>query len=184
MLWEVLDIKSISPAQEHIACITNKNRATSHIVFTDNSYFKLYTSQVFFTTPFRGSKSDKHLTKRNRSHISFLNDLIEKLGIKLQAVKDADATKKAKTMAGIPSLSLKIGKLEGVIKKSYQEIGEAYYLTHATDPELEYARQFTQIREAKEEIIKLRAEIERKKAYDPAREREAAIVTIEEDKGE
>ncbi len=116
--------------------------------------------------------------------MSFLNDLIEKLGIKLQAVKDADATKKARTMAGIPSLSLKIGKLEGVIKKSYQEIGEAYYLTHASDPELEYARQFTQIREAKEEIIKLRAEIERKKAYDPAREREAAIVTIEEDRDE
>ena len=113
--------------------------------------------------------------------MSFLNDLAEKIGLKLQALRDADATKKAKTMAGIPSLSLKIGKLEGVIKKSYQEIGEAYYLTHATDPELEYAKQFAQIREAKEEIIKLRAEIERKKAYDPAREREAAIVTMEDD---
>ena len=103
------------------------------------------------------------------------SELIEKIGMKLQAIRDADATKKAKTLAGIPSLSLKIGKLEGEIKKSYQEIGEAYYLTHASEPALEYAKQFEQIRNAKEEIVKLRAEIEQKKAYDPAKERDATL---------
>ena len=66
--------------------------------------------------------------------MSFLNDLAEKIGLKLQALRDADATKKAKTMAGIPSLSLKIGKLEGVIKKSYQEIDEPYDKTFEYEP--------------------------------------------------
>ena len=102
--------------------------------------------------------------------MSSLNDLKEKLSSKLLALKESTATKKAKSLAGVPGLSLKIGKLEGEVKKSYQEIGEAYYLIHAADPEFEFEKQFTKIREAKEEIAKLRAEVEERKAYDPSKD--------------
>ena len=109
--------------------------------------------------------------------MDFLNQLGEKLGVTMQTVRDADATRKAKVYAAVPGLTLQIGKLEGKIKKSYQEIGEAYYLTHASDPNLEFEKQIRQIREAKARIAELRAEIENRKKYDPAAQRAATIVS-------
>lgn len=108
--------------------------------------------------------------------MDFLNQLGEKLGTTMQTVRDADATKKARTVAAVPGLTLQVGKLEGQIKKSYQEIGEAYYLTHASDPNLEFEKQIMDIRQAKARIAELKAEIEKRKKYDPAAEREAKIV--------
>ncbi len=112
--------------------------------------------------------------------MDFINQLGEKLGSSLQTVRDSDAMDRAKVYASVPGLTLQVGKLESKIKKSYQEIGEAYYLTHASDPGLEYEKQIKDIREAKEKIVSLRAEIERRKSYDPAAKRAADLAGNDE----
>ena len=109
--------------------------------------------------------------------MDLFNQIGEKIGVTLKSVKDSDTTRKAKTYAALPGLTLKVTKLEGKINTAYKEIGEAYYLTHATDSELAFERQMSTIREAKSEIARLKAEIERIKKYDPAAEREAGIVS-------
>ncbi len=108
--------------------------------------------------------------------MDLFNQLGEKLGSTLQTVRDSDATKKAKNYASLPGLTLQVGKLESKIKTSYQEIGEAYYLTHAMDPDMAYEKQFAAIREAKAQIAELRLEIDRIKKYDPAKERAEVFV--------
>ena len=65
--------------------------------------------------------------------MDFLNKLSAKAGETFQTIKESDATKKAKNYAEIPGLSLQVGKQEGIVKKAYQEIGEAYYLAHKDD---------------------------------------------------
>ena len=108
--------------------------------------------------------------------MDFLNKLGSKAGETFQTIKDSDATKKAKNYAGIPGLSLQVGKQEGVIKKAYEEIGKAYYRANKNNPDCEYADQMVIIKEAFEEIARLKAEIEAKKNYDPSADDEEVVV--------
>lgn len=108
--------------------------------------------------------------------MDFLNKLGTKAGETFQTIKDSDATKKAKNYAGIPGLSLQVGKQEGVIKKAYEEIGRAYYKANKNHPDCEYADQMAVIKEAFEKIAELKAEIEAKKNYDPSDEEEVVEV--------
>lgn len=108
--------------------------------------------------------------------MDFLNKLGTKAGETFQSIKDSDATKKAKNYAGIPGLSLQVGKQEGVIKKAYEEIGRAYYKANKNNPDCEYADQMAVIKEAFEKIAELKAEIEAKKNYDPSGDEEVVEV--------
>ena len=71
--------------------------------------------------------------------MDFLNKLSAKAGETFQTIKESDATKKAKNYAEIPGLSLQVGKQESIVKKAYQEIGEAYYLAHKDDVDSIYS---------------------------------------------
>lgn len=110
-------------------------------------------------------------------------DFINKLGIKagetFQTIKDSDATRKAKNYAGIPGLSLQVGKQEGIVKKAYEEIGKAYYRANKNNPDCEYADQMAIVKEALARIEELKAEIEAKKNYDPSEE-EVEVIRPEE----
>lgn len=108
--------------------------------------------------------------------MDFLNKLGSKAGETFQTIKDSDATKKAKNYAGIPGLSLQVGKQEGVIKKAYEEIGKSYYKANKNNPDCEYADQMAVIKEAFEKIAELKAEIEAKKNYDPSADDEEVVV--------
>ena len=108
--------------------------------------------------------------------MDFLNKLGSKAGETFQTIKDSDATKKAKNYAGIPGLSLQVGKQEGVIKKAYEEIGKAYYKANKNNPDCEYADQMAVIKEAFEKIAELKAEIEAKKNYNPSADDEEVVV--------
>ncbi len=108
--------------------------------------------------------------------MDFLNKLGSKAGETFQTIKDSDATKKAKNYAGIPGLSIQVGKQEGVIKKAYEEIGKAYYKANKNNPDCEYADQMAIIKEAFEKITELKAEIEAKKNYDPSEDTEEVVV--------
>ena len=95
--------------------------------------------------------------------MDFLNKLSAKAGETFQTIKESDATKKAKNYAEIPGLSLQVGKQEGIVKKAYQEIGEAYYLAHKDDVDSIYSEQMQTITEALVKIEELKTEIENKK---------------------
>lgn len=95
--------------------------------------------------------------------MDFLNKLGEKAGEAFQTVKESEITQKAKNYAGIPALSIQIGKQEALIKQTYEAIGEAYYNQHMDDEASEFAEQFETIKQAKEKIGELKAEIEEKK---------------------
>ena len=70
--------------------------------------------------------------------MDFSNILGTKAGETFQTIKDSDATKKAKNYAGIPGLSLQVGKQEGVIKKAYEEIGRAYYKANKNNSQIRW----------------------------------------------
>ena len=95
--------------------------------------------------------------------MDFLNKLSAKAGETFQTIKESDATKKAKNYAEIPGLSLQVGKQEGIVKKAYQEIGEAYYLAHKDDVDSIYGEQMQTITKALAKIEELKTEIENKK---------------------
>ena len=71
--------------------------------------------------------------------------------------------RKQKNYAEIPGLSLQVGKQEGIVKKAYQEIGEAYYLAHKDDVDSIYSEQMQTITKALAKIEELKTEIENKK---------------------
>lgn len=113
--------------------------------------------------------------------MDFINKLGEKAGETFQTIKDSDTTKKAINYAEIPGLSLQIGKQEALIKKTYAEIGAAYYRSHkdivAGD---EYEAQMRTIKKAFDQIDKLKREIEEKKAYDPMNDNSGDVVDSSE----
>lgn len=111
--------------------------------------------------------------------MDFLNKIGTKAGETFQTIKDSDATKKAKSYAGIPGLSLQVGKQEGLVKKAYEEIGKAYYKANKNNPDCEYADQMQIIREALDKIEELKDEIESKKNYNPS-EMDVEIIHPEE----
>ena len=112
--------------------------------------------------------------------MDFLSKLGNKAGETFQTIKDSDATKKAKSYAEIPGLTVQVGKQESIVKKAYQEIGEAYYNAHKTDALDNYAPTMQTITEALEKIEKLKVEIENKKNYDPSKDNGADVASAEE----
>ena len=113
--------------------------------------------------------------------MDFLNKLGTKAGETFQTIKDSDTTKKAKNYAGIPGLSLQVGKQEGIVKKAYEEIGKAYYRANKNNPDCDYADQMKVVKEALDKIAELKAEIEAKKHYDPSQEdAEVEVIRPEE----
>ena len=64
--------------------------------------------------------------------MDLFNQIGEKIGVTLKSVKDSDTTRKAKTYAALPGLTLKVTKLEGKINTAYKEIGEALGMEEAT----------------------------------------------------
>ena len=112
--------------------------------------------------------------------MDFFNKLGTKAGEAIQTIKESDATKKAKNYAEIPGLTVQIGKQESVIKKTYQEIGEAYYNAHKDDAADSFAPMIQTVTEALDKIEELRTEIESKKKYDPSKDREQDVASAEE----
>ena len=95
--------------------------------------------------------------------MDFLNKLGMKAGEAFQTVKDSEVTQKAKNYAGIPGLSIQVGKQESIVKQAYEAIGESYFNLHKDDMESPYAEQIAIIKEAQEKIGELKAQIEEKK---------------------
>lgn len=112
--------------------------------------------------------------------MDFFSKLGTKAGETLQTIKDSDATKKAKNYAEIPGLTVQVGKQESIVKKAYQELGEAYYNAHKEDAYDELAATMQTITQALEKIEKLKAEIESKKKYDPSKDNAADVASAEE----
>jgi hypothetical protein len=95
--------------------------------------------------------------------MDFLNKLGEKAGEAFQTVKESEITHKAKSYAGIPALSMQIGKQETIIKQAYEAIGETYYNLHKEEEDSSFSEQFKVISDAMEKIGALKAEIDEKK---------------------
>lgn len=95
--------------------------------------------------------------------MDFLSKLGEKAGEAIQTVKESEITHKAKNYAGIPALSIQVGKLETSIKQTYEAIGREYFQNHKDDENSEFAKQFESIKEAMAKIAELKEEIEAKK---------------------
>ena len=95
--------------------------------------------------------------------MDFLSKLGEKAGEAIQTVKESEITHKAKNYAGIPALSIQVGKLETSIKQTYEMIGREYFQNHKDDENSEFAKQFESIKEAMAKIAELKEEIEAKK---------------------
>lgn len=112
--------------------------------------------------------------------MDFFSKLGTKAGETFQTIKDSDATKKAKNYAEIPGLTVQVGKQESLLKKAYQEIGEAYYHIHKDDAMDSFAPMMDTVTQTLQKIEQLKAEIEEKKKYDPAKDRESEVASAEE----
>lgn len=108
--------------------------------------------------------------------MDFISKLGSKAGETFQSIKDSDQAKKAKNLAGIPGLSMQVGKQEQIVKKAYQDIGEAYYKANKDNEFDTYASIMQTITDAMETIEKLKAEIEEKKNYDPSKDNSRDVV--------
>lgn len=84
-------------------------------------------------------------------------DFFEKLGDTIVNV-GKDVTQKAKDVSGIAKLKLDIKSKEDFIREQYMELGKAYYERHK-DVTVEEQARFDQIKEASEEIEKMKLQI-------------------------
>ena len=70
-----------------------------------------------------------------------------------------DVSQKAKDVSEIAKLKLDIKSKEEYVQKQYEELGRSYYEKHKDEEECEEAEQFFLIREAVEEIERMKAEV-------------------------
>ena len=70
-----------------------------------------------------------------------------------------DVSQKAKDVSEIAKLKLDIKSKEDYVQKQYEELGRSYYEKHKDEEEGEDAEQFFLIREAVEEIERMKAEV-------------------------
>ena len=70
-----------------------------------------------------------------------------------------DVSNKAKEVSGIAKLKLDVKSKEDFVEKQYAELGRTYYEQHKEDEEPAEAERFKVIREALEEIDRMKAEI-------------------------
>lgn len=70
-----------------------------------------------------------------------------------------DVSNKAKEVSGVAKLKLDVKSKEDFVEKQYAALGRTYYEQHKEDEEPAEAEQFKVIREALEEIERMKAEI-------------------------
>ena len=85
-------------------------------------------------------------------------DFFDKLGESL-AMAGKDVTQKAKDVSEIAKLKLDIKSKEDYVQKQYMALGLAYYEKHKDEEGIEEAEQFFLIKEAMEEIERMKAEV-------------------------
>ena len=86
--------------------------------------------------------------------MGFFDELTESL-----TTAGKDVTQKAKDMSEIARLKLDIKSKEDYVQKQYMAIGQAYFEKHKDEEGIEEAEQFFLIREALDEIERMKAEI-------------------------
>lgn len=86
--------------------------------------------------------------------MSFFDDVKESL---VSAGKDV--SQKAKEVSGVARLKLDVKTKEDFVTKQYAELGRMYYEQHKEDEEAANEEQFKVIREALEEIERMKTEI-------------------------
>lgn len=86
--------------------------------------------------------------------MSFFDDVKESL---VSAGKDV--SQKAKEVSGVARLKLDVKTKEDFVTKQYAELGRMYYEQHKEDEEAANEEQFEVIREALEEIDRMKTEI-------------------------
>lgn len=85
-------------------------------------------------------------------------DFFDKLGESL-VTAGKDVTQKAKDVSEIAKLKLDIKSKEDYVQKQYAALGLAYYEEHKDEEGIEEAEQFFLIKEALEEIDRMKAEV-------------------------
>lgn len=86
--------------------------------------------------------------------MGFLDDLTESL---TNAGKDV--TQKAKDVSELARLKLDIKSKEDYVQKQYAQLGRAYFEKHREEEDIEEAEQFFLVKEALEEISRLKEEV-------------------------
>ena len=86
--------------------------------------------------------------------MGFFDELTESL-----TTAGKDVTQKAKEMSEIARLKLDIKSKEDYVQKQYMAIGQAYFEKHKDEEGIGEAEQFFLIREALDEIERMKAEI-------------------------
>ena len=87
-------------------------------------------------------------------------DFLDKLGESL-VTAGKDVSQRAKDVSEIAKLRLDIRAKEDYVAKQYVALGQAYYEKHRDEEGIEEAEQFFLIREALEEIERMRAEVQK-----------------------
>ena len=87
-------------------------------------------------------------------------DFFDKLGESLVSA-GKDVSQRAKDVSEIAKLRLDIRAKEDYVAKQYVALGQAYYEKHKEEEGIEEAEQFFLIREALEEIDRMRAEVQK-----------------------
>ena len=95
--------------------------------------------------------------KRNDREENFM-EFFDKLSESLVSA-GKDVSQKAKDVSEIAKLKLDIKSKEDYVQKQYEELGRSYYEKHKDEEECEEAEQFFLIREAVEEIERMKAEV-------------------------
>lgn len=85
-------------------------------------------------------------------------DFFDKLGETLSSA-GKDVSQKAKDLSGTAKLNLDIKAKEDLIQKQYTELGRIYYAAHKEDAAAEGINCIHAIREAEQEIARMRDEI-------------------------
>lgn len=86
--------------------------------------------------------------------MGFFDELTESL-----TTAGKDVTQKAKDMSEIARLKLDVKSKEDYVQKQYMAIGQTYFEKHKDEEGIEEAEQFFLIREALDEIERMKAEI-------------------------
>lgn len=85
-------------------------------------------------------------------------DFFDKLGETL-ATAGKDVGQKAKDVSEAAKLRLDIRSKEDFVEKQYEALGKLYYEEHKDEPDCEQAEQIFLIKEALEEIERMKAEV-------------------------
>lgn len=86
--------------------------------------------------------------------MGFFDDLTESL-----TIAGKDVTQKAKDMSELAKLKLDIKSKEDYVQKQYALLGEAYFKKHKDEEGSEDAEQFFLIKEALDEIERMKTEV-------------------------